>query len=149
MGVKMQRIKVWKDLEKYSTESKKIAVDNEDIVIYDKDFGAVFSFSYAFWGRRMAKEALEAIGFNVSFIEINSLPKAEWHQIRVFESGWIARDEEDDEISLWEEKPIRGDKGWLYQGGRYFKLPIKMFPFITWESEPWSIEELMELKMAQ
>ena len=80
------------------------------------------------------------------------LTAREKHFVEFAQEGWLARDEEGD---LWwyREKPKKGTESWKngkvlysFKGMLDFK---QYFRFITWEDEePWSVEELRKLKVA-
>jgi hypothetical protein len=59
---------------------------------------------------------------------------------------WIAR-QYTGSIIVWECKPLKSDKAWLFSGGEGNTLLSfsHLFQFITWnDSEPYNIEELLK-----
>ena len=79
------------------------------------------------------------------------LTQREKHFVEFVETGWLARDK-DDELWWYSAKPKRGAKNWV--DGQYslgFRRVLDFsqhFRFITWEDEePWAVEDLRKLKV--
>lgn len=80
------------------------------------------------------------------------LTAREKHFVEFAETGWIARDK-NGEICLYLGKPTkqRGTNFWDDDGEPIISPCFieNLFPFITWEDEePWSVESLRKLKVA-
>ena len=52
---------------------------------------------------------------------------------------WITRDQLYDILALWIDKPERAGTYWC-SSNRSFRLDKKLFPEITWETEPVKIK---------
>lgn len=86
------------------------------------------------------------------------LTAREKHFVECIEDGWLTKSKANT-ITWWEKKPSRNGKhGWIVidTGGCVMLQEIHLhtfgdlFPFITWEDEePWSVEELRELKVEE
>ena len=58
--------------------------------------------------------------------------------------GWVARDYAFRWLCLYNEKPVRCDRQWLDKNeAGYIDLDPKLFPEITWRSEPVEVEFLI------
>ena len=77
------------------------------------------------------------------------LTAREKYFVEFVQEGWLARDS-DGELWWYKEKPKRGDNRWKDGGSKYSFCGILVFDqhfrFITWEDEPWAVEELRKLK---
>ena len=62
-------------------------------------------------------------------------------------SNYIARDE-DGLLCVYGDMPLRAKK-WWWRGNSSFCIDYMAFPFITWEDEPWSVEELLKLEVEE
>jgi hypothetical protein len=90
-------------------------------------------------------------------VEKPELTKKERQFCELVETGWIARD--DNDVLFWyEAKPNKGNTMWTSTPyGNYHRLDNKLFShvnckfsFITWnDNEPWSIEDLLKLKVLE
>ena len=83
------------------------------------------------------------------------LTKREWYFLTLVGNGYIARDGDED-LMWYEEKPYRDynheKQFWDTKGeyNEFYGLNLnQMFPFITWESEPWSVEDLLKLEVEE
>lgn len=81
------------------------------------------------------------------------LTEREKHFVEFVQTGYIARDKNG---GMWwhEKKPVKNNGEWqcfaytMAMNSKPYKYG-KVFPFITWEDEePWSVEELRKLKVA-
>ena len=81
---------------------------------------------------------LKALGFYVEFITEPTLTEEEWHFVRAFKDGWIARDK-GNAIWLFEGeayKSAANDDEWLRVDRKeYYPIKMSMFKFITWADE--------------
>ena len=82
------------------------------------------------------------------------LTAREKHFVEFVQTGYIARDKSG---GMWwhEKKPVKNNGEWqcfaytMAMNSKPYKYG-KDFPFITWEDEePWSVEELRELKVEE
>jgi hypothetical protein len=80
-----------------------------------------------------------------------TLTAREKHFVEFAEDGWVARDE--DGILGWfmrkPDKTIDGCASGSWGGAVHafsFRKLNNLFKFITWEGEPWNIEDLRKLK---
>ena len=65
------------------------------------------------------------------------------------QNKYIARDKDGD-LFFFNDTPIRNESEWVSEHFyATFKIAKSNFPFIKWEDEPWSIEDLLELEVQE
>ena len=96
---------------------------------------------------------LAHFGFDIEVVEPIKLTKEEWHFVRAFKDGWVIRNEGAPSATFVNMFPTKlcDKKEWIIEQQRghrtrCYELPKEMFPHITWDTEPWSIESLRELE---
>lgn len=71
--------------------------------------------------------------------------------LEFIECGCIARDKNGEIFWFESESLYRCDNHWTVNGGKFRNLSAmcveKEFDFITWDSEPWNVEELLKLEV--
>lgn len=79
------------------------------------------------------------------------LTEREKHFVEFAQEGWLAREPEG-VLNWFAQKPKRDEDHECWNGAVYvfpFERLSVLFPFITWEDEePWSVESLRKLKVA-
>lgn len=146
---KMETIKIkdWGEIK----ENKEYAINyfgnDDEIILYAKKDGNTRRAIRILCGVLSDEKILEILtifGFNVEFVEPIKLTEQEYHFVRAFKEGWLVGDDTG-MVGFYEEKPEKRKNYW--NGWKKAILPKDMFKFITWDSEPWSIEELQKLEM--
>lgn len=138
------KIKDWKELNGNHTEFVMLWVTDKQIAI-NTTYGEFIAHLSLEIKKEILLPVLKAFGFEIEFITEPTLTEEEWHQARVFKDGYLARDK-DLAITYYKISPKR-TSSWWERDGRTNNIPRDLFPFITWDSEPWSIEALRALKM--
>ena len=88
--------------------------------------------------------------------ELSKLNKKERQFCELVESGWIARDEGENQLYYFDEEPVKDAKHKIWESVP-FSRTIALhqfnncnFDFITCDDkEPWSIEELLKLEVEE
>ena len=88
----MKKIKIlkWEDLHEQRSNGIELRVYGKVIAVCDD--GLEIIVIYTQLPESLIINVLKMVGFEIEFNEPQKLSKAEWHQVRVFDSGWIARD---------------------------------------------------------
>lgn len=84
------------------------------------------------------------------------LTKKERTFCELFEKGYLARDNDGDDLYLFKNKPHKREYFWDVDGYDFINLyefkdiATLKFDFIKWEDEePWSVEELLKLEVEE
>lgn len=151
------KISAWSELDGKENDTYKIRMMNDFITIiveYDDykhgdKWDRVGDLNFNYFCEHETLAWLKLFGFLVEFTSPQRLTKAEYHHVRVFDGGWIARDS-CGEIHWYSDLPIRNeeDRQWVFSKGKYlcFTIIPELFRFIEWQDEPVAISDLLEME---
>ena len=142
------KITKWEDLDGIENGKYKIANETNFICIEKGSGNADLVIPKDVFDIKETIAIINSLGFQIEFTALIKLTREEWHFVRAFKEGWVCCNKSG-RTGWTNKKPQRCGDCWTGIGHdvnrEYTQLMSGVFAFITWESEPWSIESLREL----